>query len=111
MREQFVVSTDICWRRAGLLPVDRPVFREAPRHSRGQLLQGFGGILRIGHADSLRLAVRHPGRPGSAMLGIQDEPEAGSEFLELVPGERVMVTWHEAQQDEFSIVADRVERS
>jgi hypothetical protein len=45
------------------------------------------------------------------MLGIQDEPEAGSEFLELVPGERVMVTWHEAQQDEFSIVADRVERS
>ncbi|MEV8133487.1 cold shock domain-containing protein [Pseudarthrobacter oxydans] len=34
-----------------------------------------------------------------------------NEFLELVPGEAVRLTWHEAQQDEFSIVADRVERS
>ncbi|MGX9900977.1 hypothetical protein ACW0JT_16040 [Arthrobacter sp. SA17] len=34
-----------------------------------------------------------------------------NEYLELVPGERVMLTWHEAQQDEFSIVADRIERS
>ncbi|GAA1257325.1 hypothetical protein GCM10009589_05930 [Arthrobacter pascens] len=33
-----------------------------------------------------------------------------NEFLELVPGEHVMLTWHEAQQDEFSLVADRVER-
>ena len=35
----------------------------------------------------------------------------GHEFLELVPGEHVMLTWHEARQDEFSIVADRIERS
>ena len=34
-----------------------------------------------------------------------------NEFLELVPGEDVIVSWHEAQQDEFSLVADRVERS
>jgi hypothetical protein len=32
------------------------------------------------------------------------------EFLELVPGEHVMPTWHEAKQDEFSIVADHIER-
>ncbi|QCO98680.1 cold-shock protein [Arthrobacter sp. 24S4-2] len=36
--------------------------------------------------------------------------QTAKEFLELVPGEDVMLTWHEAQQDEFSIVADRVER-
>ena len=32
------------------------------------------------------------------------------EFLELGPGEQVLVSWHEGQQDDFSIVADRVER-
>lgn len=32
------------------------------------------------------------------------------EFLELIPGEQVRLSWHEAQQDEFSMVADRVER-
>lgn len=37
--------------------------------------------------------------------------QRANEFLELVPGEDVRLTWHEAQQDEFSIVADRVERS
>ena len=37
--------------------------------------------------------------------------QKANEFLELVPGENVRLAWHEAQQDEFSIVADRVERS
>lgn len=32
------------------------------------------------------------------------------EFLELLPGEQVSVEWHEAEQDEFHAVADRVER-
>ena len=36
--------------------------------------------------------------------------QRGHEFLELVPGEQVKLTWHEAMQDGFSIVADRVER-
>lgn len=36
--------------------------------------------------------------------------QKASEFLELFPGEDVMLAWHEAQQDEFSLVADRVER-
>lgn len=30
--------------------------------------------------------------------------------LELVPGEEVEVEWHEAEQDRFQAVADRVER-
>jgi cold shock CspA family protein len=34
-----------------------------------------------------------------------------NEFLELVPGEKVRLAWHKAQQDEFTIVADYVERS
>jgi cold shock CspA family protein len=33
-----------------------------------------------------------------------------NEFLELTPGEEVSVEWHEAEQDEFHAVADRVER-
>ena len=37
--------------------------------------------------------------------------QRANEFLELVTGEDVRLTWYEAQQDEFSIVADRVERS
>ena len=35
----------------------------------------------------------------------------GQECLELVPGEHVRLIWHEAQQDGFSAVADRVERA
>lgn len=39
--------------------------------------------------------------------------QRGNEFLELVPGEHVMLTWHTwhyAQQDGFAAVADRIER-
>jgi hypothetical protein len=32
-------------------------------------------------------------------------------FWSSFPGDQVLVSWHEAQQDDFSIVADRVERS
>ncbi|MFJ4027550.1 cold-shock protein [Paenarthrobacter sp. NPDC089989] len=37
--------------------------------------------------------------------------QQNQEFLELLPGEHVRLTWHQAQQDDFSAVADRVERS
>jgi hypothetical protein len=37
--------------------------------------------------------------------------QRANEFRELVSGEKVWLAWHEAQQDGFSIVADRVERS
>ena len=33
------------------------------------------------------------------------------EFLELMPGEEVELEWHEAEQDGFHAVADRVERN
>lgn len=69
------------------------------------------GTVKIWHADQGWGSIQIEGIAPECFAHFSCIVQRGHEYLELVPGERVMLTWHEAQQDEFSIVADRIERS
>lgn len=69
------------------------------------------GTVKTWHADEGWGSIRIEGVAADCFAHFSCIVPRGHEFRELVPGERVMLTWHEAQQDEFSIVADRVQRS
>ncbi|WP_458779952.1 cold-shock protein [Arthrobacter sp. D3-16] len=68
------------------------------------------GTVKTWHRDEGWGSIRIEGVAAECFAHFSCIVQRANEFLELVPGEDVMLTWHEAQQDEFSLVADRVER-
>jgi cold shock CspA family protein len=56
-------------------------------------------------------SIRIDGVAGECFAHFSCIVQKEHEFPELVPGEQVLVSRHEAQQDDFPIVAGRVERS
>jgi cold shock CspA family protein len=68
------------------------------------------GTVNTWHRDEGWGSIRIEGVSAECFAHFSCIVQRANEFLELVPGEDVILTWHEAQQDEFSLVADRVER-
>jgi cold shock CspA family protein len=68
------------------------------------------GTAKSWHADQGWGSIEIEGLAAECFAHYSCIVQRESEYLELVPGERVMLTWHEAQQDEFSFVADPIER-
>jgi cold shock CspA family protein len=69
------------------------------------------GTVKTWHREEGRGSIQIEGVDSECFAHFSSIVQRANEFLELVPGEDVMLSWHEAQQDEFSVVADRVERS
>jgi cold shock CspA family protein len=69
------------------------------------------GIVKTWHRDEGWGSIQIEGHAADCFAHFSCIVQKANEFLEVVPGEEVLVAWHEAQQDEFTIVADRVERA
>lgn len=67
------------------------------------------GIVKTWHPEDGWGSIKVDGLAEECFAHSSCIAQSGNEFHGLVPGDHVMVTWHYAQQDNFSAIADLIE--